>query len=124
MPVETHSVDFAASTTTNVLHLKVTGRLTKEDYARFVPELEAWIERHGRIRILFEMVDFHGWTLSAGWEDTKLAFRHFSDMERIALVGEKGWGHGMAIFCKPFTAAKVQDFDNSKRDEATDWIVA
>ncbi len=122
MPVTTHEIDFEASTATNVIHLKVTGKLTKEDYDTFVPELEEWMGRHGKIRILFDMVDFHGWTLSAGWEDTKLAFKHFSDIERIALVGDKSWEHGMAIFCKPFTAATVRYFDHNNRDEAIDWI--
>ena len=122
MPVTTHSVDLEASTASNVIHLKVSGKLTKEDYEMFVPELEQWIERHGKIRILFEMSDFHGWTVSAGWEDTKLAFKHFSDIERIALVGDKAWEHGMAIFCKPFTAGNVKYFDHSQRDEALQWV--
>lgn len=122
MPVTTHSVDFVASTVNNVIRLKVTGKLTKEDYQTFVPELEKWIEQHGKIRILFDMVDFHGWTLSAGWEDTKLAFKHFSDIERVALVGDKAWEHGMAIFCNPFTAARIRYFDHENRDNAMTWI--
>lgn len=122
MPVTTHSIEFAASSATNVVHLKVTGKLTKEDYQEFVPELEKSIQQHGKIRILFEMSDFHGWTLSAGWEDTKLAFKHHSDIERIALVGETAWEHGMALFCKPFTAAKVRYFDRKNEDNAMTWI--
>jgi hypothetical protein len=122
MPVTTHSIHFEASSTSNVIHLKVSGKLTKEDYELFVPELEKWIAKHGRIRILFEMTDFHGWTLAAGWEDTKLAFKHFSDIERVAMVGDSSWEHGMAIFCKPFTAAKIKYFDHSEHDEAVQWI--
>jgi SpoIIAA-like len=122
MPVTTHAVEFEASAATNVIHLEVSGKLTKEDYEVFVPELEKWISIHGKIRILFDMVDFHGWTLAAGWEDTKMAFRHFADIERVALVGDKAWEHGMAVFCKPFTAAKVQYFDHGKRDEAIEWV--
>lgn len=54
--------------------------------------------------------------------DTKLAFEYFSDIERIALVGEKAWEQGMAIFCKPFTAAKVRYFDHDDRSEALEWV--
>ena len=86
-----HSPDFEASSTPNVIRLEVTGKLTKEDYETFVPELEKWISLHRKIRILFEMIDFHGWTLSAGWEDTKLAFKHYSDIERLILVGDSAW---------------------------------
>ena len=28
----------------------------------------------------------------------------------------------MAVFCKPFTAAKIQYFDQAKLDEAKSWI--
>ena len=122
MPVSTHSVDFEATSTTNVIHLKVSGKLNKEDYSLFVPELERWIEQHGKIRILFEMTDFHGWTLAAGWDDTKLAFKHFSDIERIAMVGDSAWEKGMAIFCKPFTAANIKYFGHEQLDEAIKWV--
>jgi len=122
--VTTHSVEFEASSVSNVIHLKVSGKLTKEDYEIFLPELEQWIEQHGKIRIFLEMIDFHGWTVSAGWEDTKLAFKHFSDIERIALVGDSSWERGMATFCKPFTSAEVKYFEHDERDEALAWITA
>ncbi|MCA9216634.1 MAG: STAS/SEC14 domain-containing protein [Planctomycetales bacterium] len=124
MSVTTHSVDFETSSATNVVYLKVSGKLTKEDYELFVPELERCIEVHGKIRILFEMSDFHGWTLAAGWEDFKLGFKHFLEIERIAMVGDTAWEHGMAVLCKPFTAAKVKYFDHTQREEALEWIVA
>mgnify|MGYP003662845345 CR=1 FL=1 len=122
MSVTFHEVDFAASTETNVVVLRVSGKLTKDDYAIFVPELEQWIVRHGKIRILFDMVDFHGWTVSAAWEDLKLGMKHFSDIERVAMIGDKTWEHGMATFCRPFTRAKVRYFDRADADKAETWI--
>ncbi|MDH5552887.1 MAG: STAS/SEC14 domain-containing protein, partial [Nitrosomonas sp.] len=61
------------------------------------------------------------WTASAAWEDTKFGVRHFSDIERLAIVGDKTWEKGMAYFCKAFTLAKVRYFDVSERDEAQAW---
>ncbi|MEK6238211.1 MAG: STAS/SEC14 domain-containing protein [Planctomycetales bacterium] len=43
-------------------------------------------------------------------------------MERLAIVGESKWEAGMAVFCKPFTGAKIQYFDHAKLDEAKAWI--
>src|SRR6056297_1176692 len=88
----------------NLLSVKASGTLTKEDYQDFIPEVESMIRKHGKIRILFEMEDFHGWDAAALWEDTKFDFIHFSDIERIAFVGDKKWEKGMAFFCKPFTS--------------------
>jgi hypothetical protein len=68
------------------------------------------------------MRDFHGWTAGALWEDTKFALHHFSDIERLAVVGETKWQHGMAVFCKPFTAATVRYFHHTASSEARAWI--
>ena len=122
MALSFHEVDFAASTDTNVVFLRVSGKLTKADYESFVPELEKWIERHGTIRLLFDMDDFQGWSLSAAWEDLKLGIRHFGDIERIAMIGDKAWEHGVATLCKPFTKATVRYFDRSESGQARTWI--
>ena len=105
-----------------ILVVHVSGRLTREDYRQFVPELEKSVEQHEKIRILFEMEDFHGWKASALWEDVKLGFKHWSDIERVAMVGDKAWEKGMSVFCKPFTRAKIQYFDLAEIDQAREWV--
>lgn len=105
-----------------LLAVHVSGKLVKDDYADFVPVFEKLVQQHGKMRILFDMTDFHGWEASAAWEDTKFGIKHFADIERIAMVGEKQWQHGMAMFCKPFTKAQVRYFDRVKAAEARKWL--
>jgi hypothetical protein len=105
-----------------VLVIHVSDRLTKEDYAHLVPEVGRLIEKHGKIRMLFEMHDFHGWSCGALWEDAKFALHHFRDIERLAVIGEKKWQKGMATFCKPFTKAEIRYFDHSQAEEARTWL--
>jgi hypothetical protein len=105
-----------------LLHVKVTGKLTKEAYEAFAPVVDEQIQEHGKVRILFEMHDFHGWTAGALWEDMKFDFKHWKDIERLAIVGESKWEEGMSVFCKPFTSAKIQYFDIAKLAEAKAWI--
>lgn len=100
----------------------VTGKLIKDDYEHFVPEFDRLVGLHGKLRILFDMTDFHGWTAGALWEDTKFAMHHFSKIERLAMVGEKKWQEGMATFCKPFTKATVKYFDHAEAVEAREWL--
>lgn len=76
----------------------------------------------GKIGILFDMHDFHGWGTGALWEDGKFAMKHFRDIGRLAVVGEKRWQKGMAAFCRPFTKAKVRYFDHNYEDEADAWL--
>jgi hypothetical protein len=105
-----------------LLHVKVSGKLTTESYEELGPLVDRLIQEHGKLRILFEMHDFHGWTAGAMWEDIKFDFRHWKDIERLAIVGESKWEAGMAVFCKPFTSATVQYFDHTRLEEARDWI--
>jgi len=116
-------VEFLKDADRKVVSVRATGKLTKEDYQRFVPEIETMVKEHGKIRVLFEMHDFHGWKASALWEDIKFDLKHFGDIERLAIVGEKRWEQGMAAFCRPFTTAKIRYFDHSLIEQAREWIV-
>lgn len=104
------------------LEVKVSGKLTKESYETLVPAVDDLIRDRGKIRILFEMHDFHGWTAGALWEDTKFDLAHWRDIQRLAIVGETKWQHGMAVFCRPFTTAKIKYFDHAQLDEAKAWL--
>lgn len=116
------SVDLREEAGGKTLMLKLSGKLTKEDYQIFVPELERLVQQHGKLRLLVELVDFHGWEMGALWEDIKFDVKHFNDIERLALVGESKWEQGMASFCKPFTTAKIRYFDMADRTAAYSWI--
>jgi len=108
--------------TTNVLAVRVSGKLAREDYDGLVPEFERLLKEHGKLRILLEMEDFHGWKAGALWEDLKFDFKHFTHIEKVAMVGDKKWEKGMSIFCKPFTTAKIRYFDRADMDAARAWI--
>jgi hypothetical protein len=105
-----------------ILIVHVSGKLTKADYGHFVPEFERLVGRHGKLRVLFDMTGFHGWEASALWEDIKFDIKHFADIERLAMVGEKKWQQGMATFCKPFTKATIRYFDHTDAAEARKWL--
>ena len=78
-----------------LLHVRVSGKLTKESYETFTPLVDQLITEHGKLRVLFEMHDFHGWTAGAMWEDIKFDFKHWKDVERLAFVarpsGKLAW---------------------------------
>ena len=103
------------------VEVQLSGKLTKEAYEAFIPELESVIAEHGKIRLLVEMKDFHGWDLAAVWEDTKFGYKHYSDIERIAIVGETTWEKWMTGFCKPFTRAKIKYFDTTELEVGRAW---
>ena len=107
-----------------LLEVRVSGKLVHADYERFVPEFERLNREHGKLRVMFEMVDFHGWEAAALWDDIKFDVKHFSDLERVAMVGDKKWEKGMAAFCRPFTTATVRYFDHTAINDARAWLEA
>jgi hypothetical protein len=117
------SIEFQQGADVRILTCRLTGTLTAEDYARFVPEVERMIQAHGKIRLMVEMRDFHGWNLGALWEDTKFAVKHFADVERCAFVGERKWQEWMSTFFRPFTAAEIRYFPSEKVDDAVNWLM-
>jgi len=118
------SIQIEAFGETNLVEVTLSGKLEHEDYERFVPQVDALIRDRGRLRMLVVLEDFHGWTAGALWDDTKFAWHHFSDLERLAIVGEKTWHKGMAVFCKPFTKAQVRYFEPEEMAEARAWATA
>jgi hypothetical protein len=105
-----------------LLEVRVSGKLSHEDYQHFVPEFERLVKKNGKIRVLFEMEGFHGWEGGALWDDIKFDLQHFSDLERLAMVGDKKWEKGMSVFCKPFTTAQIRYFDRAAITEARAWL--
>ena len=116
------SINLTEESGGKTLIVHVSGKLATKDYEHFVPEFERLVQKHGKLRVLFDMTDFHGWEMGALWEDLKFDVKHFADVERIAMVGETKWESGMASFCKAFTKAAVRYFDHSQAAAARRWL--
>ena len=116
------TIELAQEPETKLLEVVVSGKLAAEDYDHFEPAVESMIQQAGKINILFVMKDFHGWEMGGVWEDIKFASKHFRDISRIAMVGDKAWEKWMEMICKPFTMSKVKYFDSGEMEQARDWV--
>ncbi len=105
-----------------VIGFRLSGKLHDEDYKTFVPVMDAAVAAEGKVRLFAKFEDFHGWDLHAAWDDFRFGLRHYKDIDRIAMVGDRKWEKWMATLCRPFTKAKVKYFDASEVDAAWNWI--
>ncbi len=105
-----------------ILAFKLSGKLHDEDYKKFVPAVDAAIAEEGKVRLLAQFHDFHGWDAHALWDDIKFSTTHCTKIDRIAIVGDTKWEAWMAKVCKPFTLAKIQYFDAANADAAWAWL--
>jgi len=101
---------------------QMSGKLHDEDYKTFVPLVDREIAKDGKVNVLAQFHDFHGWDVKALWDDIKISTTHCTKIKKIALVGEKTWEKWMAKVCKPFTMAKIQYFDASQIEAAKAWL--
>lgn len=107
---------------TKILAFTLRGKLHDEDYKIFEPAVDAAVAAGGPLRLLAQFEDFHGWDLHAAWDDMKFGLKHYTDFDRIAMIGDRRWEEWMVRLCKPFTRAAVRYFDSSEAEAAWAWI--
>jgi hypothetical protein len=115
-------IDFEEDSEGTILLVQVCGKLTTTDFEKYVPETERLIKLFGKIRIMIEIRDFHGWELGAIWDDLKFELKHFNDIERLAIVGESMHAEKMSLFFRLFTTASIQYFNLDQTTVALNWI--
>jgi hypothetical protein len=105
-----------------ILEIFLSDKLTRADYARFVPVVDRAARKHRKIRLLVRLTDCHGWSMGALWADFKFDLRHYGHVDRVAFVGDTKWEGGLALFCRMFSAADIRDFDLADMDAAEEWV--
>ncbi|PWQ93779.1 STAS/SEC14 domain-containing protein [Leucothrix arctica] len=107
----------------NIIAVRASGKLTHEDYQRFLPQLEDEINKLQKASLLLEFDNFSGWEIEAAKDDFKFALKHLSELDRIAVVGDKAWEHWMVLMIKPFLPfGKSQYFNRENLQDAWDWL--
>ena len=105
--------------------MRVGGKLSHQDYERFVPLLEKLIEEHGSVRCLVEITDLHGIELRALWDKIKPNVRHARQIERCTVVGDRAWEAWMTRLSRAdlFECRRIRVLRTSRRGIAAwEWI--
>jgi hypothetical protein len=71
----------------SVLVVHISDKLTNADFEILAPEFERLVHQRGKVRVLYELTDFHGWDAEGLWDEIKFDFKNFADIERIAIIG-------------------------------------
>jgi len=106
----------------NIIWITVSEKLTKEDYVALIASWEKMIASHGKMRLGFDMENFHGWEPVAAWQDLKFSLTHATQVEKVAMIGEKKWEEWVAKLGSLLSKAQVKYFDSSQRIEAEQWL--
>ena len=103
---------------------KAVGEVTAKDYEQaLVPGLEAAIEAHGPVRMLYWFgPEFDGFSPGAMWADARVGLQHMTDISRIAVVTDNAAISAMVTGVSIFMPMPVRVFDEAKIGEANAWL--
>ena len=106
------------------LSLKAIGKLTHEDYETITPMIDSALNGVNSpiIKVYIDGTELDGWEPRAAWDDFKLGLKHGSEMEKVAIVGNKRWQELSAKLGSWFVGGEVKFFEQP--DDALAWLQA
>ena len=105
-----------------VMTVIVSGELTREDYARLLPELEKILEKFESLRFFIRLRDFEGIEAGAVWEDLKFDVKHSDQYGRSAIVGSNRWEKWATQIANLFFSAEMKFFPEEDREQGWVWV--
>ena len=107
----------------NAVGYKVTGRLTKEDFATLAADVEALVQQEGTIRLLLDLEAFKGEKFKTLGSYRQFRRDHRSDIAKMAVVGGTKWREWLlAIVNRSYYDQETRFFPADQRDAAWEWL--
>src|SRR5258705_8264547 len=95
--------------------LRVAGKLTKEDMVSVAPPLEEKIRENGKVDLLCDMTDLHGWSLGGFLGELKFDAKHAKDFRPVAGTTAKTHPTFHAAKTKTITSTEQKKFSTKKK---------
>ena len=119
-------LEFYEQPGTNLILVRASGRITRDDYYRITPWLESRMRKHGCLRAMVVISHIDDIVLGVFWDDLKYTLKNGHNFERIAMVGDRRWQQWwMRRWMCPgrlLTPCEMRYFDQVDEDEAEMWV--
>ena len=106
------------------VHLVLSDKISPEDYAHVLPQLEGRIASRSNVRLLLELAAFRGWDPLALPRELKMDLKFRKHFTKVAVVGEgriEAYATRLAAF---FISGEVRFFEHHQLQDARTWIGA
>tara|TARA_B100001063_G_scaffold125159_1_gene117009 strand:+ start:670 stop:1413 length:744 start_codon:yes stop_codon:yes gene_type:complete len=105
-----------------ILTLKVSGKLTHDDYEKITPLINSSLEgiTNPKLNVLADITELDGWEVQAAWDDLKLGLKYGSDFGKIAIYGRSTLIVYGAKIASWFLSGEIKQFDDMNK--AIAWI--
>lgn len=105
-----------------VVEIRVVGRVTENDMDKILPQLEAFIARHGTVRLIEVIERFDGFDPTTILDGIKFDIKHLKDISHAAIVSDIPWVGFMTSSVAMVMPLTIRVFPEEKLDEAMAWI--
>lgn len=113
-------IETMEKSTSACLGYKLSGDVTKADYLTLNPAVAAAIKANGSVSLLFDMTDFK-WEKPSAWgDDLDFGQQYQDSIDKMAIVGDKGWEKAAAKYAKKNFAKAAKYFESA--NDAWDWL--
>ncbi len=107
-----------------IFKIKVSGKLTHQDYQKYlIPALEKIVDKQGKIKLLIEAQDFHGWEWQAAFDDLITGVQYSKKFTKVAIVGNQEWKRTLSKLFSFIVSDEVCYFTDDELPSARDWIL-
>ncbi len=104
-----------------IVELRIVGRVTQHDMDEILPKLEAFIARHGTIRLVEIIEKFDGFDPTTVLDGLKFDLNHLTDVTHAAVVSDIGWIGVMTRAASMVMPISLRVFTMDELQEARDW---
>ena len=112
------TVDDAAG----VIDLIVDGAITRADYERLVPVLDAQVARHDKLRVVETVRKIGPIDWSLWWQDVAWVVKNRDSLARCAVVTDHGWIGPITRASAALFSGEMRVFPESQADAARAWV--
>ena len=110
----------------HVVNLKASGTLSAEDYEHIVSAVEAKLDRHDRIGVLIDLVEFQDLSMEAAAKDARYSLSKIWELKRFpreAVITDKAWVRALARIASPLVPhVEVRTFEPGRQAAALSWV--
>lgn len=104
-----------------VVEIRVVGRVTQHDMDEVLPKIKAFIERHGKVRLVEVIEKLDGFETSTILDGIRFDYNYLRDISHAAVVTDVGW---IGVFTRAASLVmpvSLRVFALSEIDDARKW---
>ncbi|MBD3583347.1 SpoIIAA family protein [Flavobacterium selenitireducens] len=107
----------------NMVAFRASGEVTKEDFENVFPEVEALVERTGKLNYLLELeTSPSNFTMGAWLQDALLGIKNITKWNRAAIVSDSDAVRTFTDAFSKVMPGEFRGFPKEEFDHAVDWV--